>query len=1260
MTKDKIKVLYIDDNPGDRALVMDSLEKEHEGISLTLAKSKQEFEQLITENVFDLVLTDFNIAGFEGLQVLGTVKSLSPDTPVIIVTGTGSEEVAVEALKQGAADYIIKSIQHIARLPNTINTVLEKERIEEEQKKDRKKLIKLNRVYALISQINQLIVRIRDKDQLFRNSCDIAIEHGKFQMAWIGLADETSELIRPYCWSGREEGYLSKITIKTSKDSPEGKGPTGTAFREGKYLVCNDIEHDPIMEPWRNEALKRDYCSSIALPIKLENKIIGIFTLYTREPGFFDDQEIRSLKEAASDISYALDTIKADEIRRKTEEELVKMNRVFAVVSQINQLIVRIQDRDKLFRGACDIAIKFGKFRMAWIGLIDEGFKIIAPYCWSGYEEGYLSKIKIISTENLHRGKGPTGKAFRTGNSVVCNDIENNPDFKPWRNEALKRGYHSSIGLPIKLDQKVIGTFNIYAHEPEFFDAREIKMLREVVADLSFALDTFQVEQERNKIEKELKESEDRYRDLFENSNDLVCLHDLDGKLLMVNAASAEITGYSQDELLNMNLHDLILPEYKPLFDGYLSEIEKKGRAEGIMSILTKTGENRFWVFNNSLRTKGVEKPMVRGIVRDITGQRIAESKLRAQKDELQKFFDEDISGDIIIEPSGKILKCNKTFLKMFGFNSEKEALQYPAGKLFLSPTTRKSFIELVKKNKKREFLENEYVTLDGRHISVLENAIGIFNNEGELIKIRSYIVDITPRVKAIAEIRKLSRAIEQSPETIIITDKGGKIEYVDPTFTNVTGYTLDEVVGQTPKILSTHEKSKDEYKMLWDTIISGNIWRGEFHNKKKNGELYWEQASISPIINEKGEITHFVAVKEDITERKAKDIELKMALEKAQESDRLKSAFLANMSHEIRTPMNGIIGFAELLKEPMLSGKTQQEYIRIIEKSADRMLNIITDIINISKIEAGQMDVHVSNASINEEIDFLYSFFGSEIDQKGLKLSCHKPLSDAASVIKTDPEKVFGAMTNLIKNAIKFTSEGSIEFGYEKKGDFLEFFVKDTGIGIADKNKDIVFERFRQGSESLTRNYEGAGLGLSISKAYVELLGGKMWFESRCGTMPGEHGTDFYFTIPYPPLLTKRVENKDAKSVTSEKSHEKKLKILIAEDDEVSEILLKYILEPFVKEILNVFNGEEAVETCKQNPDIDMVLMDIRMPQMNGYDATLQIRKFNKDVVIIAQTAFAMEGDREKALEAGCNDYISKPIQLDEFKVILKKYNLD
>jgi signal transduction histidine kinase len=231
----------------------------------------------------------------------------------------------------------------------------------------------------------------------------------------------------------------------------------------------------------------------------------------------------------------------------------------------------------------------------------------------------------------------------------------------------------------------------------------------------------------------------------------------------------------------------------------------------------------------------------------------------------------------------------------------------------------------------------------------------------------------------------------------------------------------------------------------------------------------------------------------------------------KAEESDRLKSAFLANMSHEIRTPMNGILGFADLLKQPNLSGTTKNEYISIIEQSGARLLSIINDIVDISKIESGQMKVSFSETDVNEQIEYIYSFFRPEIEKKGVKLSLNIALPSKEAVINTDSDKIYAVFINLVKNAIKFTTTGSIELGYEKVDNFLQFFVRDTGIGIRPHLLNIIFERFRQGSDFLTRNYEGAGLGLSISKAYVEMLGGKIWAESE-----EKKGSIFYFTIPY------------------------------------------------------------------------------------------------------------------------------------------------
>ena len=385
-------------------------------------------------------------------------------------------------------------------------------------------------------------------------------------------------------------------------------------------------------------------------------------------------------------------------------------------------------------------------------------------------------------------------------------------------------------------------------------------------------------------------------------------------------------------------------------------------------------------------------------------------------------------------------------------------------------------------------------------------------------------------------------------------------------------------------------------------------------------------------------------------------NFQLNKAKEKAEESDRLKSAFLANMSHEIRTPMNGILGFAELLKEPLLPNNVQQEYISIIEKSGTRMLNILNDIISLSKVESGEMKIKLSETNINDQIQFIYSFFKPEIENKGIRFNFKNGLTTKLAIIKTDREKVYQILTNLVKNAIKFTREGSIELGYNLRTDAklseLEFYVKDTGTGILPGQQEIIFERFRQGSELLSRNYEGAGLGLSITKAFVEMLGGRIWVESEIG-----EGSVFYFTLPYNPAQNEKTNDEINNSENNEDLSQKKYAVLIAEDNHASEMLLTLALKKYCKQIISVRTGVEAVNACRNNPHLDLIMMDIKMPEMDGYEATRQIRLFNPDIIIIAQTAFGLDGDMAKAFEAGCNDYISKPMKKKTLTDILNKH---
>ena len=500
---------------------------------------------------------------------------------------------------------------------------------------------------------------------------------------------------------------------------------------------------------------------------------------------------------------------------------------------------------------------------------------------------------------------------------------------------------------------------------------------------------------------------------------------------------------------------------------------------------------------------------------------------------------------------------------------------------------------------------------------------------------------------------QKLYKDLVQSSHNLIWKcDIEGKFTFLNSAWENTHGYKVEEMLGRPFSDFQRPEVFERDIIEFTRHLEGGFVKGYETTHITKDGTEIPLIFNALPLYNATGEIIGTQGTAFDISKLKQTEIELIKAKEKAEESDRLKSAFLANMSHEIRTPMNGILGFAELLKEPNLTGKEQQKYIQIIEKGGARMLNIINDIISISKIESGQMDVTISDSNINEQIEYIYTFFKPEVEAKGMQLSFKNMLPVKEATIKTDREKLFAILTNLVKNAIKYSEKGSIEIGYDKKGEHLEFYVKDSGIGIESNRKEAIFERFIQADIEDKMARQGAGLGLSISKAYVELLGGKLWVESEKGI-----GSIFYFTIPYTTELLKTdgITNSTADDVME--AQVKNLKILIVEDDETSDLLLSTMLTKINREILQAKNGLEAIELCRNNPDLDLILMDIKMPVMDGYEATQQIRKFNKDVIIIAQTAFGLSSDREKAIESGCNDYISKPINKTELLALIQKH---
>ncbi len=595
-------------------------------------------------------------------------------------------------------------------------------------------------------------------------------------------------------------------------------------------------------------------------------------------------------------------------------------------------------------------------------------------------------------------------------------------------------------------------------------------------------------------------------------------------------------------------------------------------------------------------------------------------------------------------DEKGKLLFANKTFINLLDVPDE--AIQGKTISELLPPNLAQACEtsnKLVRESGKVCTCEEVW---GARIFETLKFPIDLGNNK---TGIGAFIRDVTEKNTTEKQLKLLSRAVEQNPVSIVITNQDGIIEYVNPTFTAITGYTFEEAKGENPHILKSGVQPHSFYEEMWNTILSGKDWEGQVMNKKKNGELYWESVVISPIVNEKNEITHFVGVKEDITKKKKMLEDLIEAKEKAEESDRLKSAFLANMSHEIRTPMNGILGFTELLTEPRLSGKEKDKYIEIIQKSGNRMLNTVNDIIEISKIETGQVTKTIAPTNVIHVMTDLFYFFSGEADKKGLEFVLDNQDSLNEEWIETDQVKFVSIMTNLIKNAIKYTDQGEIHMGCNRGEKFMEFYVNDTGIGIPNDRQQAIFDRFIQADIADKMALQGSGLGLSISKSYVEMLGGKIRVESTVG-----QGSTFYFTLP----VTKSAPVSQEEEVAEKQDvPTRKLKVLIVEDDESACMYFSIVLEKYARKTLMAHSGNEALDLARNNPDIDLILMDIKMPDMDGATATREIRKFNSTVKIIAQTANALPGDREKALDAGCDDYITKPVNKEKLLEMIYRH---
>ena len=613
----------------------------------------------------------------------------------------------------------------------------------------------------------------------------------------------------------------------------------------------------------------------------------------------------------------------------------------------------------------------------------------------------------------------------------------------------------------------------------------------------------------------------------------------------------------------------------------------------------------------------------------------------------------------------------NKKFCEITGYNQE-ELIGKSTQILYHSNKEFEKVGSLLYNDIKKfgaSSIETKWKRKNGKIIDILLNS-ALINKDDPSQGITLTVLNISNLIsteKALMRSeQKYRKIIEAANDAIFIADTDtGKIIDTNKKASILLGIPINKIIGmQQSEIHALHLREIIKEGLKNGTLYKQNGMMSESFIQNANGELIPVEISSNMIKSKDGK-KMIVGIYRDISDRKKAEEEINnyneeittqneglrfineelvKAKNKAEESTKLKSAFLANMSHEIRTPMNGIIGFSSLLNKPGINDDKREDYIKIIRSSCNDLLRIVDDILDISIIESGLVEIVESKFCLHSILNDIKSIYQEKINglEKPIEINIITELDNDNCFITTDEKRLKQIINNLVENAIKFTDQGRIDIGYHFYNSNLQIYVRDSGIGIPKKNHKLIFERFRQSEDSNIRKFGGNGLGLAICKGFIERLNGKVWVESE----PGK-GSTFFIDFPIKkstkPKITNTLELNEKEYKWKNKS------ILLVEDDMVSVEFFEALIETTQAKLICAKSGTEAINLLNKHKTFDCVLMDIRLPDINGFDVTIEFKKINKNIPVIAQTAFAMADDKTRCKIVGCNDYISKPIDRDE-----------
>ena len=869
---------------------------------------------------------------------------------------------------------------------------------------------------------------------------------------------------------------------------------------------------------------------------------------------------------------------------------------------------------------------------------------------------------------------------------------------------------HGTAILPVRHQDRVVACLTISSWKYHEVPLASRITLESIATTIGSAI-------ARVRAEHEARRRQADYEALFDGSPDLKFVVDKGGVILHTNRTAVTVLGISADDLRGMLIDDLreeTLDSHTPTF---LCRNPADSTTDRAVSLMMADG-SRLPVEVRVTAGSWFGRAVAMHVARDIREQRRHERLLSTERDlavaltsaaseaEIVKLCLEAVVHVTGLESTGvwlvqapdrtQLVACRGRLLSMIGevvtaatdgerFASLQMELHARRG----SDETRWPWGDAV--DASLQSVVSFPVDTAGRWLATLVIATDSVAPLPDWITraLRAIVVHLRlalVRRETTERLRKLNRAIEQSSSTIVITDTRGVIEYVNPRFEETTGYTAAEAIGQLPSLLSSGEQPREFYRDMWQSITTRHDWRGEFHNRRKDGSLYWESATISPICDEQGRTTHYVAVKDDITDRKLADDALRRSKEAlaqhvqaleaanralqevnrvAESATRSKSEFLASMSHEIRTPMTAILGFADVLAGTPVT-PDQADAIQTIRRNGEHLLTLINEILDLSKIEAGKLTVETISVDPVELVEDVVSLMRlrAELKHLPLELTFDGPMP---TTILTDPTRLRQILVNLVGNAIKFTETGSIRVRVRTRNrdgetPSMEIQVTDSGLGISEQQMARLFQPFQQATTSTTRQYGGTGLGLAISRRLSEMLGGDLTASSSLGS-----GSTFTLVISTGPLAHVQMRESVPSGIARHASPQSELdtavvtlncRVLLAEDGPDNQRLICHLLRKAGATVDVVDNGQDALDRVlaptsgsrddtggQPTGDFDIIVMDMQMPVMDGYEATRVLRAKGYSRPIIALTAYAMKDDEHKCLEAGCDAYLSKPV---------------